>query len=96
MPKPRAIDTREAQAERVADFLEAHPEGSTLAEIDAACDLGSPTKVLSAMRLELGYGICRGPSRWVACVGGTKSRNVPTFILTHRPTPAAQLALPLE
>jgi hypothetical protein len=96
MPKPRAIDTREAQAERVADFLEAHPEGATLAQIDAACDLGSATKVISAMRRELGYGVPRGPSRWVPCVGGTKSRRVATFILTHRPAPAAQLALPLE
>lgn len=62
MNAPPLPDTREAQAERAADFMALHPEGSTLAEIDAAADLGSPTKVLSAMRRELGYGIRRGPN----------------------------------
>jgi hypothetical protein len=94
-PTP-AVDTREAQAQRAADFMEAHPEGSTLAEIDAAADLGSPTKVLSDMRRELGYGIRHGPGRWVACASGTKTRSVCTYILTHRPQPDAQLALNLE
>lgn len=95
MPQKPSIDTREAQAQRAADFMEAHPEGSTLAEIDAAADLGSPTKVLSDMRRQLGYGIRRGPPRLVMCARGTKSRRVRTYILTHRPAPAAQLPLDL-
>lgn len=91
-----AVDTREAQASRAADFMERHPEGATLAEIDAAADLGSPTKVLSAMRRELGYGIARGPGRWVRCARGSGCRHVATYILTHRPARPLQLSLILE
>lgn len=89
-------DTREAQAERAAEFMALHPEGSTLAEIDAAADLGSPTKVLSAMRRELGYGIALGPDRWVPCARGGRRRQVRTYVLTHRPQRAEQLRLALE
>lgn len=89
-------DTHPAQAERAADYMALHPEGSTLAEIDAAADLGSPTKVLSAMRRELGYGIARGPDRWVTCARGGRRRQVRTYVLTHRPQRAEQLRLPLE
>lgn len=89
-------DTRDAQAARAADFMELHPEGATLAEIDAAADLGSPAKVLSAMRRELGYGVARGPDRWVPCARGGRRRQVRTFVLTHRPMRAEQLRLPLE
>lgn len=96
MKAPALIDTREAQAERAADYMERHPEGATLAEIDAAADLGSPTKVLSAMRRELGYGIARGPGRWVHCARGRGCRHVATYVLTHRPAPVAQLSLSLE
>ena len=46
-PQP---DTRAAQAARVADYLERHP-GATAREIDAACDVGSITKVLSDMAI---------------------------------------------
>ena len=88
-------DTREAQARRAADFMAAHPEGPTLAEIAAAADLGSPTKVLSVMRRELGYGIRRG-WRYVTCALGHKRRRVRTYVLTHRPTRAVQLPLALE
>lgn len=88
-------DDRPAQAERAADYMQRHPEGSTLAEIDEAADLGSATKVLSDMRRSLGYGIARGPSRPVPCAGGTRIRWVPTFILTHRPASPRQLTLPL-
>lgn len=95
MNPPPLTDTREAQAERAADFMAMHPEGSTLAEIDAAADLGSPTKVLSAMRRELAYGIARGPDRWVMCARGGRRRHVRTFVLLHRPVKAEQLSLPL-
>ena len=89
------IDTREAQAARAADHMELHPEGVTAAELDAACDLGSRTKVLSAMWRDLGYGIRRA-KRLVPCVAGTKARRVRVYFLTHRPVPAAQLPLDLR
>ena len=88
---PPLTDTRTAQADRAADFLELHPQGATLAEIDAAADLGSPTKVLSAMRRELGFGIAHGPDRWVMCARGGRRRCVRTYVLTHRPVKAEQL-----
>jgi len=75
-------DTRPDQAARVADFLELYPY-STLKEIDAACDTGSASKVLSDMR-PLGYGIDR-QRRSVLCVGGLRSRKVQTYALTSRP-----------
>ena len=77
-------DTRRAQVEKVADYLEQHPD-STAKEIDAACDVGSVTKVISDMP-GLGYGIGRG-WRWceVLCDGGVLSRMVRTYSLTHRP-----------
>ena len=88
---PQALpeDTHQAQAVRVADCLEAHPEGCTGLELMQACDLGCSTKVLSAMRKEMGYGIRKG-WRCVPCVDGTKSRRLRVYILTHRPAPAAQ------
>ena len=89
-------DTREAQADRAADFMAAHSDGATLAEINDAADLGSPTKVLSVMQRELGYGIRRGPDRWVVCARGSKRRRVRTYVLTHRPASAVQLPLDLE
>ena len=89
-------DTREAQAERAADFMEKHPEGVTAAEIDAAADLGCRTKVLSAMRRQLGYGIAHGPDRVQSCACGTRRRRVCTYVLTHRPAKPLQLRLNLE
>jgi hypothetical protein len=56
---PLAGDTHAAQAVRAADFMELHPDGSTVAEIGAAADLGSPTKVLSSMRKLLGCAFQR-------------------------------------
>lgn len=96
MTPPPPEDTHEAQAERVADFLEGKPEGATLAEIHEAADLGSPTKVLSSMRRLLGYGIAYGPDRWVPCARGARRRRVRTYVLTHRPARGEQLALILE
>jgi len=88
------LDTHAAQAERVADRLALHPE-STAAELAAACDLGCPSKVLSTMARELGYGMRRG-WRWVSCASGSKRRHVRTYSLTHRPALARQLLLPLD
>jgi len=77
-------DTRQHQAARLADFLETHPD-STAKEIDAVCDLGSPTKVISDMP-GLGYGIARA-WRWrdVSCIGGDHARKVRTYVLLYRP-----------
>ncbi len=92
----RSLDTRAAQAERAADFMQRHPEGATLAELDSACDLGSASKVIADMRGPLGYGIRRG-WRPVPCAFGTApTRRRRTYTLTHRPALARQLALPLE
>ena len=76
--------------------MEMHPQGVTLIELDAACDLGSRTKVISDMTRHLGYGIARGPDRWVPCAHHTKWRQVHTYILLHRPAKPAQLSLSLE
>ncbi|HVL45778.1 MAG TPA: hypothetical protein VM407_13220 [Acidovorax sp.] len=90
--KPRE-DTRPEQAVRVADFLEKTP-ASTLKEIDAACDVGSVTKVLSDMqRMDLpgmGYGISKGLRR-VLCAGGLHVRDVRTYTLLHRPRARSDL-----
>ena len=80
-------DNRPLQAARVADFLEEHPS-STLKEIDAVCDTGCISKVLSDMpRADvpgMGYGIARG-RRDVPCAGGTHPRTVRTYTLLYRP-----------
>ncbi|MBP8019400.1 MAG: hypothetical protein KAY82_05135 [Hylemonella sp.] len=89
-PAKPQLDTRQAQAERVADYLEQHPD-STLKEIDAACDTGCISRVLSAMTKELGYGIKPG-WRYVPCVSGSLKRRVRTYALLHRPS-ANQLKL---
>lgn len=93
--KPRE-DTRPEQAVRVADFLEKNP-ASTLKEIDAVCDTGCITKVLSEMEkpdlLGMGYGIQRG-RREVSCANGTRIRNVCTYTLVHRPAPVRDLFSP--
>lgn len=80
--KPQ-LDTRPAQANRVADYLGKHPD-STAKEIDAACDVGCISKVLSDMP-RMGYGIGKG-WRSVSCVGGGSTRGVRTYALTHRPS----------
>lgn len=82
-------DSRPDQAARVADYLEKHP-ASTLKEIDAACDTGSVSKVLSTMSRSvpkggLGYGITKG-RRYVLCAGGTHRRKVNTYTLICRPS----------
>lgn len=76
------VDTRPAQAERVAAFLERRPR-STAKEIDAACDTGCISKVLSDMP-RMGYGLHRD-WRFVDCAAGQHSRQVRVYALTHRP-----------
>ena len=81
MPTP-PTDTRPAQAVRVADYLERHP-GATCKEIDAACDVGCVTKLISELP-RLGYGLARD-WRSVPCLDGALMRSVRTYRLTHRP-----------
>jgi hypothetical protein len=86
-PANPQLDTRPAQAARVADYLEAHPD-STQKEIDAACDTGCISKVLSDMpRAELpGMGYCLAYGRrYVPCDHGARTRRVRTYRLLHRP-----------
>jgi hypothetical protein len=88
-------DSRRAQAERAADFMEAHPEGVTPTELETACDLGSVTKVISEMVHRLGYRIARTWRR-VPCRFGGATRRRRVYLLVSRPTPPRQLALPLD
>lgn len=81
IPLPR-YDTRPAQALRVADYLDQHPS-STQKEIDAACDTGCISKVLSDMP-GLGYVLSRG-WREVMCLSGIPPRKVRTYTLISRP-----------
>jgi len=88
MPSPDPIrDGHKAQACRAANYLETRP-ASTVKEIDAACDMGSGTKVLSEMR-RMGYGLARG-WRWEPRPGGQLPRRVRTYTLLYRPGPKAQ------
>jgi hypothetical protein len=80
-------DTHQAQADRVALYCERHPgQYFTAAELGEACDLGSATKVLSAMaaRTGLGYGLAKD-WRHTVCASGTRTRRVRTYRVTHRP-----------
>lgn len=89
-------DDRPAQAVRVADYLELHPH-STQKEIDAVCDTGCISKVLSDMpRPELvgmGYGLAYG-WRTVPCANGSRTRQVRTYALLHRPRTQPDLFTP--
>lgn len=76
-------DTRPDQAHRVASFLEVHPR-ATAKEIDAACDTGSITKVLSDMT-DLGYGLARDWQE-VPCVCGRRTRRVRVYRLLYWPS----------
>ena len=85
-PKPLP-DDRAAQAVRVADYLDAYPH-STQKEIDAVCDTGCISKVLSDMPrselLGMGYGLAYG-WRTVWCASGSRTRQVRTYALLSRP-----------
>jgi len=86
-------DTRPDQAARVADYLELNP-ASTAKEIDAACDVGSVTKVISDMP-HLNYGLRKG-WRYVTCDSGNRTRRVRTYALVHRPASIPDLFSQLE
>jgi hypothetical protein len=88
---PLATDTREAQARRVADYLDTHP-ASTAKEIDAACDTGCISKVLSEMcdPERLAYDIKKG-RRIVECAKASATRGVRTYTLLSRPIKPPQL-----
>ena len=78
-------DTRAEQADRVAQLCERHPGlWFTLKQLDAACDLGSPSKVISAMRNELGYGVAKDERR-ITCADGKRYRRLRTYRVTERP-----------
>lgn len=91
-PTKPQYDTRDAQAARVADYLEQH-HASTQKEIDAVCDTGCISRVLSAMKNELGYGIQTG-RRLVLCASGSRTRSVRTYTLTRRPGTQSDLFTP--
>lgn len=88
----RQIDTRPGQAVRVADFLERNPN-STGKEIDAVCDTGCITKVISAMENELGYVLAKG-WRTEPCASGNYTRRVRTYSLLCRPIVQPDLFTP--
>ena len=75
-------DNRPAQAARTASYLELNP-ASTAKEIDAACDTGCMSKVLSDMP-RMGYGLRKG-WRFVQCDRGNRTRQVRTYTLLYRP-----------
>lgn len=79
----RQADTRPAQAARVAEYLELHP-ACTQKEIDAMCDTGCISKVLSDMP-GLGYGLSKG-WREEPCAGGSHTRQVRAYTLLYRPS----------
>ena len=73
-------DSRREQAARVAAYLRATPEGATLRQIDAACDVGSVTKLLSVMRKDYGFHIVSRRCQ-EACNGGSRRRDRKKFFL---------------
>ena len=86
-------DDREGQALRTANYMEQHPEGVTLSQIQENCDPSSATKLLSVMRNKLGYRI-RKLHTYEACQAGTKRRRRWLFILVARPSTAQQDLFP--
>lgn len=82
-PMSAAVDTREAQCARVADYLETRPRGATRRELDEACDAGCMTKVLSDMP-RLGY-VLRKERGHELCADGAKLRRVRVYALIARP-----------
>jgi hypothetical protein len=88
--KPR-YDTRHEQFQRVVAYLLENP-GSTTKEIDAACDVGSVTKILSDMSRSPGYSIKQGTRPCdVVCDGAPKFRRVHTYALMLCPNTQTEL-----
>lgn len=85
--RPATIDTREAQCARAADYLEPRfGDGATRRELDAACDAGCMTKVLSDMP-RLGYVLRKAWGREL-CADGARLRRVRVYVLVSRPETA--------
>jgi hypothetical protein len=82
-PSPNQ-DTRAAQIERVARYLERNP-GATLRQISVACDTGSATKVISVMRKPESGFVIKRELRPVRCNKGRNARNVAHYWLISRP-----------
>lgn len=84
MSPPLLPDSRGAQIERVALFLERNP-GATLTQIERACDTGSVTKVISVMqRPEVGF-VLRREWRLIQCNKGRNTRKVAHYWIVARP-----------
>jgi hypothetical protein len=88
--QPIKHDNRKKQIERVADYLEQHP-ASTQKEIDAICDTGCISKVLSVMP-RMGYGLRREWRTTVSKQG--LARRLRTFTLMFRPSQQPDLFTP--
>jgi hypothetical protein len=85
-PKPPILptDDRLGQAIRAAAYMESHPEGVTVPELQNAIDPGSASKLLSVMERDMGYVFKRVPFSEV-CAGGSKQRVRRRYILLSRP-----------
>ncbi|NJS35894.1 MAG: hypothetical protein HC765_04745 [Brachymonas sp.] len=83
-PSAPPFDRREAQAVRAADYMEQHPEGVTVPQLQNAIDPGSASKLLSVMEKDMGYRFKRVPFIEL-CVGGSKQRVRRRYILLSRP-----------
>lgn len=77
------FDTREAQCQRAADYMEAHP-GCTLRNLAIGADLGSASKVVSEMCRTFGYQVRRESVR-IPCEDGEHSRYHKRYWLKSRP-----------
>lgn len=87
MPSQLQPDTRAAQIERVAAYLERNP-GATLRQIEAACDTGSVTKVLSVMRRPSTGFVIKRERRLMPCNNWRNGRRVACYWLIARPAAA--------
>lgn len=85
---PYVGDVREGECARVADFFDTRPDGATRRVLDAVCDVGCMTKVLSDMP-RLGY-VLRKAWGQELCADGVRWRRVRVYVLVSRPAVAAR------
>jgi hypothetical protein len=83
-PPPLPFDDRYGQAMRAAEYMESHPEGVTVPELQNAIDPGSASKLLSVMERDMGYVFKRVQCSEV-CAGGSRKRPRKRYILLSRP-----------
>ena len=86
--RPHVGSVRERECARVAAFLDTRAGGATRRELDAACDVGCMTKVLSDM-LVLGY-VLRKQRGHELRSDGVSWRRVRVYVLIARPEVAAR------